>query len=268
MRSAGPVLAVALLGSLGSIAVLGADLDEIRRRGELRVAAIVDNPADEFFTDQPGVGLDRELIEKFGELQKLKVTVVPASSWDRLVPMVLEGKADVAAGRLTVTEGRRRLVAFTQEVFPSRAVVVTRAPAPVISSIEDLRQAKVGTVRGTSLAEAVAGAKVPASRIVDTIPTGALPEALRDGRASAVVLGIEMAISERRRDPALQLGMLLGPPGALAWAVRKEDTALLGALDSFIGGLRHSPVWSRVVVKYFGSDAPEILRKTRSEGGP
>jgi hypothetical protein len=46
--------------------------------------------------------------------------------------------------------------------------------------------------------------------------------------------------------------------------VRKQDAALLRALNAYIDDLRHTPTWSRLVVKYFGEKAPEILRKARS----
>jgi hypothetical protein len=47
--------------------------------------------------------------------------------------------------------------------------------------------------------------------------------------------------------------------------VRKEDRALLAALDEYISNVRRSPTWSRLVVKYFGDAAVEVLRKARSE---
>jgi membrane-bound lytic murein transglycosylase F len=242
-----------------------ADLDEVKKRGELRVLAVVDDPKDEFFTDRPGVGLDRELLERFAALQKLKLVVVPAPAWDRLLPMLQDGRADVVAGRFTITEARLRLVDFTAEVFPTRAVVVTRKPRPVVASVEELRREKVGTVKGTSLANAVAAADVPPGNVDDSIPTGGLPGALASGRVTAIVLGIENAITERRKDPTLQVGAFLGPPGALAWAVRKEDRALLAALNEYVTGVRHTSTWSRLVVKYFGDEAPEILKRAREE---
>ena len=84
-------------------------------------------------------------------------------------------------------------------------------------------------------------------------------------RSPPVVLGIENAITERRKDPALQVGVFLGPPGALAWAVRKGDRALLAALDDYVASVRRTPTWSRLVVKYFGDEAPEVLRRARDE---
>jgi membrane-bound lytic murein transglycosylase F len=258
-----------LVGLLGALATSpfspAADLDQVQRRGELRVLAMVDDPKDEFFTDRPGVGLDRELLEAFASLHKLKLVVVPAPAWDRLVPMLQEGRGDVVAGRFTVTEARRRLVDFTAEVFPTRTVVVTRKPHRVVATVEELREEKVGTVKGTSLATEVVGAGVPASGIDDSVPSGGLPAALKAFQVTAIVLGIENAITEKRRDPALQVGAFLGPPGALAWAVRKGDRALLASLDDYVASVRHTSTWSRLVVKYFGDEAPEILRRAREE---
>jgi ABC-type amino acid transport substrate-binding protein len=264
MRHATAVLALLVALAAGALSS-AAELDEVRRRGELRVLAMVDDPKDEFFTDRPGVGFDRELLEAFASLQKVKLVVVPAPAWDRLVPMLLENRADVLAGRVTATEARRKQVSFTAEVFPTRAVVVTRKPHRAVASVEELRREKVGTVKGTSLAIAVAAAGVPPGSVDDSIPSGGLPAALKAGQVTAVVLGIENAITERRKDPALQVGAFLGPPGALAWAVRKEDRALLAALDAYVTSVRRTPTWSRLVVKYFGDEAPEILKRAREE---
>jgi len=266
MRLARPVLPLLLTASaLAAGPVSSADLDEVKKRGELRVLAMVDDPQDEFFTDRPGTGLDRELLEAFAALQKVKLVVVPAPAWDRLVPMLQENRGDVLAGRFTVTDVRRKQVDFTAEVFPTRTVVVTRKPHRVVATVEELRREKVGTVKGTSLAGAVAAAGVAPESVDDSIPSGGLPAALKAGRVTAVVLGIENAITERRKDPALQVGAFVGPPGSLAWAVRKGDRALLGALDDYVGSVRRTPTWSRLVVKYFGDEAPEVLRRARNE---
>jgi hypothetical protein len=47
--------------------------------------------------------------------------------------------------------------------------------------------------------------------------------------------------------------------------VRKEDTELRQALSDCIDNLRRTSTWGRLVVKYFGEAAPEILKKARQE---
>ena len=253
--------------AIGPALAFAQDAGTAPKKGTLRVLAVV-AANDEFLTDQPGVGLERELLEGFAKLRQLQLEVVPIDSWDGLVPALLKGRGDLIAGRFTVTEGRQRQIDFTPEVFPTRNVVVTRRPHPVVSTLEQLRSEHVGTVRGTSLAEAVAAAGVPAGKVDDGVPTGQLPDALRSGRVTAVVLGVDSAIAERRRDADLQLGLFVGPPGALAWGVRKTDHALKEALSSYVSSARRTPTWNRLVVKYFGEDAPGLLRQARGESLP
>jgi ABC-type amino acid transport substrate-binding protein len=255
------LVAVALAAPL----VEGADLPAIKARGSLRVLAVVVNQADDFFGASPGRGIDRELLEGFASLHKLRLELVQVQSWDALIPSLQRDKGDVIAGRFNVTESRKKQIAFTKESFPSRHVVLTRRPHRIVNTIEEFREEKVGTVKGTSMVEIIAAAGVPAERVDDSIPTGTLPAALKAGKVTAVVLGIENGISARRADPDIQIGMFVGPPSSLAYGVRKTDTSLLAALDEYIDSVRKTPTWSRLVVKYFGDDALEILRRVRGE---
>ena len=164
-----------------------------------------------------------------------------------------------------MTESRRKLIDFTSEVFPTRHVVFTRKPHRVVATREELFEEKVGTVKGTSMAEVIAQAGVPPARVDDTVPTGTLPIALKEGRITAAVLGVENAMAAQRRDPEIQLGMFLGTPGSLAYGLRKEDAELRKALSEYIDNFRRTPAWNRLVVKYLGDAAPEILRRARTE---
>jgi ABC-type amino acid transport substrate-binding protein len=252
---------------LAAVPALGTatDLAEVKQRGVLRVLRMDVRGTDEFFPPSGGarLGFDRELLDGFASLHRVRLEPVTVSSWDGLIPALVQGRGDVIAGRFTVTEARQKQVSFTSEVFPTRNVVLTRRPGRVVATLEQLRAEKVGTIKGTSMAEAVAAAGVP--DVVDTITTGRLPEALQTGQVTAVVLGVENAITAQRDDVAMQVGLFLGPPRSLAYAVRKTDAALLAALNEYIDNVRRTPTWSRLVVKYFGEAAPEILRKARQE---
>jgi membrane-bound lytic murein transglycosylase F len=263
IRAAQAGLAILLLAA----APAAADLAEMKSRGTLRVLRMDVRATDEFFPLAPGSppGFDREVLEGFCQLHRVRLEPVTVKAWDALIPALREGRGDLVAGRFTVTEARSRLVAFTSEVFPTRNVVLTRKPTRVVASLAELRREKVGIIKGTSMAEAVEAAGVPAANLVDDITTGRLPAALQNGQATAVVIGVENAITAQRDDPELQLGMFLGPPRSLAYAVRKQDAELLVALNEYVENLRRTPTWSRLVVKYFGEAALEILKKARQE---
>lgn len=245
-----------------------ADLADVKTRGQLRVLGVLAaKTGDEFLNRSGGEapGFDREILDGFARLQRVTLEVTAIPTWDALVPALLAGKGDLIAGRVTVTESRRKLIDFTSEVFPTRHVVFTRKPHRRVTTREELFEEKVGTVKGTSMAEVIAQAGVPAARVDDTVPTGTLPIALKEGRITAAVLGVENAMAAQQRDPEIQLGMFLGAPGSLAYGVRKEDVELRKALSEYIDNFRRTPAWNRLVVKYLGDAAPEILRRARTE---
>jgi ABC-type amino acid transport substrate-binding protein len=160
---------------------------------------------------------------------------------------------------------RRRQINFTSEVFPTRDVVVTRKPTQVIMSLEQLRKVKVGTIRGTGLADRVAEVKVPKANVDDEVPSTGFAEALQSGRVVALVDGVEDALLLQKADPDIEMGMFLGPPHSLAFGVRKDSPALRAALSTYITNFRKTPTWNRLVVKYFGASAADVLKRARGE---
>jgi polar amino acid transport system substrate-binding protein len=256
-----PSLVAALLLAVAAPAT--ADLPAAKTRGKLQVLFVPGSP--EFIDLEKHTGFDVEILEGFGRLHRLDVTWVPVKSWDQLIPTLNAGEGDLAAGGITATPVRQKAVRFTAEVFPSRHVMVTRKPHKVLQTVSELREEQVGTIRATSMAEMIALARVPPANVVDTFVSGGLPPGLRDGRITAAVLGLEDALVAQRADPAIQIGGFVGPRQGLAYAVRNGDAASLGALDEYIANLRRTPSWNRLVVKYFGDLALDILRNAQKE---
>jgi len=240
------------------------DLDAVKKRGTLRVLVVEGAPA--FVALRPGEapGFEREILDGFARLHEIKIELVEVAAWERLVPDLLAGRGDVIAGGVTDNAARRVHIDFTAEIFPTRDVVLTRRPTLPILTLEELRKVRVGTIKGTSLADRVIEAKVPPANIDDTLPATGFADALRSRRVAAVIDGVEDALLLKKVDPALELGMFLGPSQSLAFGVRKDAPALRAALSEYVGYIRKSAVWSRLSVKYFGSAAAEVLKNARS----
>jgi membrane-bound lytic murein transglycosylase F len=256
---------VAASSVLGAPVAATQDFPEVRARGTLRVVVSRDALA-EMFSLAHGAppGLERELVESFAALHKLKIDYVEVPSVRERIPALVEGRGDLIAGALSVTESRKRQVDFTTEVLPLRHVVVTRRPYRVVETLEQLRQERVGTLKGSSWAEEIAAAGVPAANVDDGFPSPeAVIQGLRSGRVTAIVTAIAWAIVEQNKDPDLQLGLFVGPSSGQAWAVRKDQPKLRAALDEYLTNVRRTATWSRLVVKYFGDRAVEALRKSR-----
>src|SRR4051812_29755896 len=258
-----PLLTAVLLAA----GLAGGDLPEIRQRGVLRVLVVEGSP--EFYAVRSGAaeGLDRELLDGFARLQRLEIVTVEIPSWEELVPALIADRGDLVAGGVTATANRQKLIDFTVEVFPTRHVVLTRKPHRVVHSVEELRTERVGTIKGTSMADIVASMGVPAANVDDSFPSGGLPAALRENRFTACVDGLEEALVVQRTDPDLQIGAFVGPRQSLAFGLRKGSPELRRALDEYLGNVRKTPTWSRLVVKYFGATALDILKKAAEEPG-
>jgi ABC-type amino acid transport substrate-binding protein len=257
-----------LLALVVSAAAMGSpeqDLSAIRQRGVLRVVVRVDPAGYGLVASfKPGTppGLDRELVEGFAALHRLKVDYVPAG--DDRIPVLLAGRGDVIIGIID-TESRRKQVAFTVEVTPQRSVVVTHRPHPSINSVEELRRAaRVGVQRDSSAAQTALAAGVARESLDDTYPSlPAMFEALRQQRVPVVVASVLNTLVERRNDADLELGPFVGRAESASWAVAPGAVELKQALDEYLTNVRRTATWSRLVVKYYGDMALEILQKSR-----
>jgi ABC-type amino acid transport substrate-binding protein len=250
-----PLVALALVCGTAS----GADLPEIQKRGALRVLVAADE-SPEAFSLAPGgpPGFDRELLEGFARLQRVTLEPVVVKRFSDMIPRLEAGDGDLISGIL-VTEARRREIDFTDEVLPARLVVVTREPRPALVSVASLPAETVGVIPGNAWAKAVAEAGVPPERTVSFADQPALLRGLAEGKATATVMSVVDYTMAKRRDPALRAGALVGSPGSGAWGLRRGDAALRQALDQYLAAARRSGSWNRLVIRYYGKDALEVL---------
>src|SRR5689334_17655727 len=122
------------------------DWPGIERRGLLRVLVPRDR-TNFFFVENRLRGLEYELVHEFersllpapgGARPQVDVAYVPVE-FDRLLPALLEGLGDVAAGGLTITAERAQQVAFTEPYLGDVAeIVVASSCAPPLAAIESL----------------------------------------------------------------------------------------------------------------------------------
>ncbi len=63
---------------------------------------------------------------------------------------------------------------------------------------------------------------------------------------------------------SLELGLFLGPPSQFAWGVRRDDTALRSALNDHLALARNSGAWRRLVIRYFGDAAVDMLKRAET----
>ena len=182
-------------------------------------------------------------MERFAQLQDIKLEVVRAPGYADRIPMLLRGEGDVIAA-IFDTPDRREKVTFTAEVIPTHNVAVTLPPRAPVRRVEELREMKVGVIRGAKPAEAAAEAGVKPKDLVAYEKMEDLLRGLKEGEVGAAVLPISELALASKRVAGLEAGITVGAPGTVAWAVRQEDTALRVALEDYLatcGAARPEP---------------------------
>jgi membrane-bound lytic murein transglycosylase MltF len=178
--------------------------------------------------------------------QPLTVPLTPVSR-DKLLDTLLAGDGDIAAGNITITEERRKKVAFSLPVISNvREIVVTGADFPELDGAEALSGKEVAVGRSTSYYESLtklnerltAQGKPPVTITVvpDTLEVEELMEMTAAGLLPATVgddwvAGLWVQIIT---------GLKLHPKAALreganiGWAVRPDNPKLLATLNRVI----------------------------------
>jgi membrane-bound lytic murein transglycosylase MltF len=138
------------------------DLSEIKKRKRIR--ALVTYSRTDFFFDDSGAprGLQVALLNEYekqlnegvkNEAEKIRVQLIP-TTFDRLIPDLLEGRGDIAAAMLTLTAEREKKINFiTSKKQNVSELVVTHKSINNIAAVEDLAGEKIYVLRGSSYAE-------------------------------------------------------------------------------------------------------------------
>ena len=168
-------------------------------------------------------------------------------SRDKLFDTLLAGDGDIAAGDITITEERRKKVAFSAPVISNvREIVITGEDVPELDSAEALSGKEVAVGRSTSYYESLAKLNerlaaqgkppVTITIVPDTLEVADLMEMTAAALLPATVgddwvAGLWVQIIK---------GLRLHPKAALregaeiAWAVRPDNPKLLATLNRAI----------------------------------
>ncbi|HWR04717.1 MAG TPA: transporter substrate-binding domain-containing protein [Humidesulfovibrio sp.] len=233
-----------------------ADLPAMRQRGQVRV--LVTPNRTNFTMAQDGsfrglehglaLQLERSLNKglKKGE-GKVRVVFVPVLR-DELLPALLEGRGDVAAAGLTITPEREAKVAFSLPYFENvREVLVSRAGAPPVRSLDDLAGRTIHMVASGSYAEhleplrqSFAQRGLPALPLIQAdhaLETENLLEMLSAGLLENVAADEHIARLWAQVLPGLAIQpQAMAQGGRIAWAVRKDNPHLLAAVNKALAG--------------------------------
>jgi membrane-bound lytic murein transglycosylase MltF len=228
-----------------------------------------------FFAGNELRGMEYELVHEFerslageagGTRPQVDIAYVPVA-FDRLLPALLEGLGDVAAGGLTITAEREQQVAFTEPYLSGVAqIVVAHRDAPPLAGLESLSGQLVVVGQGSSylgslarLNEQLAARGLAPARVespgrgfatedmLELVHTGAFPYTVADHHVAELWAGV---LGGLRLHPELQLSS----GDRIAWAVRRDNPELKRVLDAFLLGSRKGTRTGNVLFRRYFQD--------------
>lgn len=211
------------------------------------------------FRDEDGnlSGVDVELIEAVSEEMGIPFELQPID-WGMKEEELKNKNIDMIWNGYTITEARKEKVAFSKPYLNNRQVVVTMADSD-INTLADLEDKSVVAQSESSAMDAIYAKPEIFDTFKDLGQFATNDECLMDleaGRTDAVVADeviIRYYVSKKGEEKYKILDEDFGTE-QYGIGVRKEDTALLEALNAALDTIKENGTTKEISEKWFGSD--------------
>jgi membrane-bound lytic murein transglycosylase MltF len=264
------------------------DLDGIVERRRLRVL-ITYSFVNYFLDGGRPRGLTYEFAEEFARKlnaklnlrsRPIRVVYIPVRH-DEMLTRLAEGRGDIAASLLTITEQRAALVDSSRPFSQGIREVVVGAPGePPVRDVDDLAGREVWVRRSSSFHESLAALNArfaaegrPPVRVVpvdEVLETEDILELVAAGSVPLTVVDEYAADfwKDVHREIVVYPDAVLRDDGKIAWALRKGTPKLKAEVDAFAHAHRAGTLYGNVLVKRYLESNPWVknARAERSLG--
>ncbi len=232
------------------------DLPGLKERRRLRM--ITRNNAMTYFIYRgQQIGFEYELIKRFASQHDMRLEIVIPDSHAELLSYLNEGKGDVVAAAMTITEERQAQVAFTQPYNEVSELVVVHADDNSIASLQDLAGRTIHVRASSSfyttlmaLRDSVDGIEI--ALVPDDVETEDILVGVEEGIYDLAMCDSHLLDIERAYGRRLKAALSIKPT-VLGWAIRKDNSELLAALNEYIKEEKGGLFFNMMKKRYFKS---------------
>ena len=216
------------------------DLPALKKRGRLRIL-IPANVGGEFYLPREGwpVEAQHEAAENFARRHGMTPELVPVPRFADMIPWLLDGRGDLIAANLTVTERRREQIAFSVPITTVRQQVLVASTQQAIKAVADLAGKRVMLDPSSSFWERLQDlqseypdielvarpAEMSDEEELDEVAAGRVDATIRDSNVASMYLSY--------RDDLRGAFDLRGVDD-IAWGLRPGGRKLRAALNKYL----------------------------------
>ena len=215
--------------------------------GRLTIGSDIPFPPFEFRENGELTGFDVRLAEELARRLELDVRWVD-TSFDTIFTSLASGQFDMVASATTITEERRRQVAFTEPYYAAQqALTISTAETPGVETVEDLEPGSVVAVQRGTTGEAWARENLP-----EGVETRSFPEspdtytALEAGNVAAVLFDEPSAITEVEQREGLEIVQVIDTGERYGFAVDPRNEGLLTALNEALAEVKEDGTYQEI----------------------
>jgi len=209
------------------------DLEMIKARGSLRILVYGRAPSFLPRTGNPALQ-DEQMARAFARKLEVEPVVVEVPAQDELIDALKEGRGDLIAAQMTVTEARSEEVSFARSGMTVKEMLVGPAKAEAPAEIEDMKTLKIHVRPSSSYAETLKSLEVPYVAAPETRTTPDLLEDVAEGSVPYTVADEHILEAVMEYQSGLKPLMPVAEGRTLAWAVRKDTPELEAAVNRFV----------------------------------
>lgn len=225
------------------------DLTAMQKRKFLRVA-VRNNAATYWIHKGKEVGFEYDLVQAFARSQGLRLEMVVAPDRASLITWVLEGRADMAASGITITDERKEQVAFgAPYLFPKEVVVCGKdsSGAPLIRSVDELFNYPIHIRKSSAYHETLLklekekGQKLNIEFVSEELETENIISKVASGEFTVTLADDYLAQMELLYRDNLVLGPTVSEAEEIGWIMRKSAPELQAAVSRFFTSGEYKP---------------------------
>ena len=188
------------------------------------------------------------------------------SSWEGIIPGLRANKFDAIVSSMSITEERKKAVAFTDKYYQTPTVVIAKTAGvngAIDGSLASLKNKRVGVLKASIQENYAKGELAPkGASVVSYDSTQQSYLDLKSGRIDAVVVDKFEGQGGFLNTPDGKGFAIVGPElsdekyfgSGAGIAIRKEDTELRDRFNVALKTIRGNGTWKKIADRYFDFD--------------
>jgi membrane-bound lytic murein transglycosylase F len=248
------LLAMAMLTACGEAPP---QLDQIKERGELRVLSRYSLTSYYVKGNDALAGFEYELAERFADRLGVKLKVIVPENLGTMLHMIEEGRADIAAAGLTVTEQRKELLRFGPVYHEVTQQLVYKHGNIRPKDITDIVNGTLEVVADSSHVEQLQALQqeIPelSWRENKELDSRGLLELVQLELIDYTIVDSNEMSANQSLFPELRVAFDISDPQPLAWAMAPtDDESLYLEVVDFFHDIEASGELDKLIEKYYG----------------